>query len=150
MFLKIFPNFIWIFFWIFELLRQFSMFNDFVINFDFKNDWVTNILKFRLWINLQKFSTYMWQIVPKSKFSFLKSKFMKKSVHIENWLASSKIQKIFKNRRFLIIEKIYFLKLPIFKEFLRNLPNFFLEIFLHFWTREAILNIYWFCHKFWL
>ena len=52
--------------------------------------------------------------------SFLKSKFMKKSVDIENCLASSKLpkyffkkfgkifKKIFENWRFLIIEKKYF------------------------------------------
>ena len=45
------------------------MFTDFVINFDFKNDWVIAIWKFRLWINLQEFSTYMWQTDLKSKFS---------------------------------------------------------------------------------
>ena len=69
---------------------------------------------------------------------------MIKSVDIENYLASSKMQKyfqkkfgkiflkIFENWQFLIIEKRYFKKSTIFKDFLRNLPNFFLEIFLHF------------------
>ena len=62
---------------------------------------------------------------------------MKKSVDIENCLASSKLQKyfkkkfgkiflkIFKNRRFLIIEKNIFFKIADFQRILRKSPQFF-------------------------
>ena len=67
-----------------------------------------------------------WELIQNQNFqmsitqSFLKSKFMTKSVNIENSLASSKLQKyfekkfgkifkkIFENPRFLINEKRYF------------------------------------------
>jgi len=45
------------------------MSTDFIINFDFKNDWVIAIWKFQLWINL----AYIWwkllESDPKSEFS---------------------------------------------------------------------------------
>ena len=50
-FLKIPPIFVLNFVWIYELARQFSMCTDFVINFDFKNDWVIAVWKFQLWIS---------------------------------------------------------------------------------------------------
>ena len=68
---------------------------------------------------------------------------MKKSVDIENCLASSKLQKyfnnkfrkifkkIFENRRFLIIKKI-FLKIADFQVFLKKSSQNSFEIFLHF------------------
>ena len=52
-FLKIFPNFFSKYFCSFELARQFSMFTDFVINFDLKNDWVIAVWKFWFWISSQ-------------------------------------------------------------------------------------------------
>ena len=68
-FYKNLPNFFWKYFSSFELARQFSMSTDFVINFDFKNNWVIAIWKFRLCITFQQFSTYIWQTATKLKFS---------------------------------------------------------------------------------
>ena len=45
------------------------MSTEFIINFDFKNDWVIAVWKLRLWISLHQFSTYMWQTDTKLKFS---------------------------------------------------------------------------------
>ena len=68
-FLRNLPNFFLKYFCIFELARQFSMSTEFIINFDFKNDWVIAVWKLRLWISLHQFSTYMWQTDTKLKFS---------------------------------------------------------------------------------
>ena len=123
------------------------MFTDFVINFDFKNGWVIAIWKFQLWINLQEFSTYMWQIDPKSKFSngynsviFKVKIYDKISKHWElphEFKNPKKIQikfgKIFKkylkigdfrNYLFSIIKNRQFSN-----TFLKIIPNFFLKYF---------------------
>ena len=39
-------------------------------------------------------------------------------------------------------------KIDDFQRIFKKSSQFFFEIFLHFWTREAILNVYWFFHKF--
>ena len=84
---------------IFELARQFWMCTDFIINFHF--NWVIAIWKIQLWISLPHIC---WKLIQSRSFqtaitqSFLKSKFMRNSVDIENCLASSKMQKYFKKK----------------------------------------------------
>ena len=91
--------------------------------------------------------------------SFLKWKFMIKSVDIENCLASSKMQKylqknwedFFKNLWKLAIFnnwKKIFLNIDDFQRIFKKSSQFFFWNI--FWTREAILNVYWIYHKFWL
>ena len=117
------------------------MFTDFVINFDLKNDWVIAVWKFRLWITFQQFSTYIWQIDPKLKFSNGYN-----SVDIENCLASSKMQKHFKKISGNIFKK--YLKISYFQKYFFSIikncqfSNIFFKIFpIFFLNIFAVLNL---------
>ena len=128
------------------------MFTEFVINFDFKNDWVIAVWKFRLWITFQQFSTYIWQTDPNLKFSngynsviFKVKIYDKISKHWE-LLREFKNAKIFlKNfwEDFLkniwksaIFKNIFFqlLKIANFQIFLKKSSQIF------FWNIFAVLN----------
>ena len=120
-FKKIFPIFLKKYFCSFELARQFWMSTDFVINFDFKNDWIIAVWKFQLWINL----AYIWwkllESDPKSEFSNgYKSVIFKVKIYdkiSKHW----ELPRKFKNTKifffiwiFLILWKLVILKISFF------------------------------------
>ena len=152
-FKKIFPEIFLKYFCIFELARQFSMFTDFVINFDLKNDWVIAVWKFQLWITFQQFSTYIWQIDPKLKFSngynsviFKVKIFDKISRHWELPREFKNAKTFQKNFWEYFLKNIW--KSAIFKNIffqllkIANFQIFFKKSFQSFfWTTFAVLNL---------
>ena len=89
------------------------MSTDFVINFDFKNDWIIAVWKFQLWINL----AYIWwkllESDPKSEFSNgYKSVIFKVKIY-------DKISKHWELPREFKNAKIFFKK--FLKDFLKNI-----------------------------
>ena len=144
------------------------MFTDFVINFYFKNDWFIAVWKFRLWITFQQFSPYICQIDPKLKFSNGYNSVIFKVKIYDKISRHSELPREFKNAKIFqkkfwedflkniwksaIFKNIFFqlLKIANFQIFFKKSSQMFFWNFLQFWTREAILNVYWFFHKFWL